>query len=91
MAYQSSWKGSNCHRRKVTRLKKRILVYAEVSPILHMCHMLGTEMVHFVHQMQYYITFEVRMVWSLVVQWQFTPGFHAIDSVARNSGLCGRL
>ena len=32
----------------------------EVSPILHMCHMLGTEMIHFVHQMQYYITFEVR-------------------------------
>ncbi|XP_044170945.1 gamma-tubulin complex component 3 homolog [Acropora millepora] len=31
----------------------------EVSPILHMCHMLGTEMIHFVHQMQYYITFEV--------------------------------
>ena len=25
-----------------------------------MCHMLGTEMIHFVHQMQYYITFEVR-------------------------------
>ena len=31
-----------------------------VSPILHMCHMLGTEMIHFVHQMQYYITFELR-------------------------------
>ena len=31
-----------------------------VFPILHMCHMLGTEMIHFVHQMQYYITFEVR-------------------------------
>ena len=31
-----------------------------VSPTLHMCHMLGTEMIHFVHQMQYYITFEVR-------------------------------
>ena len=32
----------------------------EVSPILHMCHMMGTEMIHFIHQMQYYITFEVR-------------------------------
>ena len=31
-----------------------------VSPILHMCHMLGTEMIRFVHQMQYYITFELR-------------------------------
>ena len=25
-----------------------------------MCHMLGTEMIHFIHQMQYYITFVVR-------------------------------
>ena len=25
-----------------------------------MCHVLGTEMLHFIHQMQYYITFEVR-------------------------------
>ena len=31
-----------------------------VFPILHMCHLLGTEMIHFVHQMQYYITFELR-------------------------------
>ena len=31
-----------------------------VSPILHMCHMLGIKMIHFVHQMQYYITFKVR-------------------------------
>ena len=31
-----------------------------VSPTLHMCHMLGTEMIHFIHQMQFYITFEVR-------------------------------
>jgi len=37
-----------------------VLTLAEVSPILHMCHMLGTEMIHFIHQMQYYITFEVR-------------------------------
>lgn len=33
---------------------------AEFSGVLHHCHILASEMVHFIHQMQYYITFEVR-------------------------------
>ena len=32
----------------------------ELSGVLHQCHILASEMVHFIHQMQYYITFEVR-------------------------------
>ncbi|KAK2118713.1 Gamma-tubulin complex component 3 [Saguinus oedipus] len=32
---------------------------AEFSGVLHQCHILASEMVHFIHQMQYYITFEV--------------------------------
>ncbi|XP_038049883.1 gamma-tubulin complex component 3 homolog [Patiria miniata] len=32
---------------------------AELAPILHQCHILTAEMVHFVNQMQYYINFEV--------------------------------
>lgn len=32
---------------------------AELSGVLHQCHVLASEMVHFIHQMQYYITFEV--------------------------------
>lgn len=31
----------------------------EFSGVLHQCHVLASEMVHFIHQMQYYITFEV--------------------------------
>ncbi|XP_060039852.1 gamma-tubulin complex component 3, partial [Erinaceus europaeus] len=31
----------------------------EFSGVLHQCHLLASEMVHFIHQMQYYITFEV--------------------------------
>ncbi|KAK3095374.1 hypothetical protein FSP39_013926 [Pinctada imbricata] len=31
----------------------------ELSSILHQCHMLGSEMVHFIQQVQYYINFEV--------------------------------
>lgn len=33
----------------------------ELSGVLHQCHVLAAEMVHFIHQMQYYITFEVRL------------------------------
>ncbi|GCB66303.1 hypothetical protein scyTo_0004942 [Scyliorhinus torazame] len=32
---------------------------ATLSGVFHQCHTLASEMVHFVHQMQYYITFEV--------------------------------
>lgn len=46
------WKQQMTNRRMLKSLP-------EVSPILHMCHMMGTEMIHFIHQMQYYITFEV--------------------------------
>lgn len=35
------------------------LSLAEFSGVLHQCHILASEMVHFIHQMQYYITFEV--------------------------------
>lgn len=38
---------------------KILMKMPEVVPILHQCHMLISEMVHFVQQMQYYITFEV--------------------------------
>nr|XP_045001326.1 gamma-tubulin complex component 3 isoform X2 [Jaculus jaculus] len=31
----------------------------EFSGVLHQCHILASEMVHFIHQMQYYVTFEV--------------------------------
>ncbi|XP_072034595.1 LOW QUALITY PROTEIN: gamma-tubulin complex component 3 homolog [Amphiura filiformis] len=31
----------------------------ELSPVLHQCHILAAQMIHFVQQMQYYINFEV--------------------------------
>lgn len=46
------WKGQMCN----AKLLKKI---PELSGVLHQCHFLASEMVHFVHQMQYYITFEV--------------------------------
>lgn len=35
--------------------------HSELSGVLHQCHVLAAEMVHFIHQMQYYITFEVGL------------------------------
>lgn len=46
------WKGQMCS----AKLLKTI---PELSSVLHQCHILASEMVHFIHQMQYYITFEV--------------------------------
>lgn len=41
------------------RLTRLFGLLAEFSGVLHHCHILASEMVHFIHQMQYYITFEV--------------------------------
>ncbi|XP_061841124.1 gamma-tubulin complex component 3 isoform X2 [Nerophis lumbriciformis] len=46
------WKGQMCSA-------KLLQTMPELSGVLHQCHILASEMVHFIHQMQYYITFEV--------------------------------
>uniref|UniRef100_A0A3P8UTE0 Tubulin gamma complex component 3 n=1 Tax=Cynoglossus semilaevis TaxID=244447 RepID=A0A3P8UTE0_CYNSE len=46
------WKGQMCNG-------KLLKTMPELSGVLHQCHILASEMVHFIHQMQYYITFEV--------------------------------
>uniref|UniRef100_A0A3Q3J3H9 Uncharacterized protein n=1 Tax=Monopterus albus TaxID=43700 RepID=A0A3Q3J3H9_MONAL len=46
------WKGQMCNAKLLKNMP-------ELSGVLHQCHILASEMVHFIHQMQYYITFEV--------------------------------
>ncbi|KAG9492247.1 hypothetical protein GDO78_000653 [Eleutherodactylus coqui] len=46
------WKGHMCNAKLLKSMP-------EFSGVLHQCHVLASEMVHFIHQMQYYITFEV--------------------------------
>ncbi|XP_055019000.1 gamma-tubulin complex component 3 [Boleophthalmus pectinirostris] len=46
------WKGHMCNA-------KLLKTMPELSGVLHQCHILASEMIHFIHQMQYYITFEV--------------------------------
>lgn len=36
--------------------------FLELSGILHQCHVLASEMVHFIQQVQYYINFEVTKI-----------------------------
>eukprot|EP00057_Strongylocentrotus_purpuratus_P005521 XP_003731157.2 PREDICTED: LOW QUALITY PROTEIN: gamma-tubulin complex component 3 [Strongylocentrotus purpuratus] len=38
---------------------KALRAVPELSPLLHLCHVIAAEMIHFVNQMQYYINFEV--------------------------------
>ncbi|XP_012712673.2 gamma-tubulin complex component 3 isoform X2 [Fundulus heteroclitus] len=62
------WKGQMCNA-------KLLKTMPELSGVLHQCHILASEMVHFIHQMQYYITFEVLEclwdeLWSKVQQAQ---------------------
>ena len=38
-----------------------VRVLRELAPVLHMANLLASEMIHFVHQMAYYITFEVSI------------------------------
>ena len=41
-----------------------VFTFTELSRIVHQCHVLGSEMVHFIQQTQYYISFEVSHVTS---------------------------
>ena len=69
----------------------------ELSGVLHQCHILASEMVHFIHQMQYYITFEVRPLTVLPLLWAvkhqrkvaITESLLClVNSMLRDSDLC---
>ena len=41
----------------------------ELGPVLHQCHVIAAEMVHFVQQVQYYINFELlECSWDELLQ-----------------------
>ena len=35
-------------------------LFIELGSVMHQCHVIASEMVHFIQQVQYYINFEVR-------------------------------
>ena len=46
-------------KKKTTKRKRTRFSFSELGPVLHQCHVIAAEMVHFVQQVQYYINFEV--------------------------------
>jgi gamma-tubulin complex component 3 len=45
------------------------MFFSELGPILKQVHLLTSEMVHFIHQMQYYILFEVlECSWDVLIK-----------------------
>ena len=45
---------------KLASLHKMTRQLKELSPVLHYANLVASEMIHFVHQLAYYITFEVE-------------------------------
>ena len=54
---------------KTVRLSYKILISVELGPVLHQSQLLISEMIHFVHQTQYYIMFEVtECAWDSLME-----------------------
>lgn len=59
------WRGKriewmlSCVWKKQAALHKMTKVVPELKAVLHLANLLASEMIHFIHQMAYYITFEV--------------------------------
>ncbi|XP_072294508.1 gamma-tubulin complex component 3 [Eucyclogobius newberryi] len=80
------WKGQMCNA-------KLLKTMPELSGVLHQCHILASEMVHFIHQMQYYITFEVLEcswdeLWNKVQQAQDLDHIIAAHEAFLDSVIC---
>jgi gamma-tubulin complex component 3 len=73
MLFNALWRGKrmeymlSCMWTKGTTLHKMARTLTEMSNVLQRAHLLSSEMVHFVHQLAYYTTFEVmECSWDLL-------------------------
>jgi gamma-tubulin complex component 3 len=67
-AKRMEWILSGMWKRQITSAKL-LRKLPELAPILQQAHLLTSEMVHFVHQMQYYILFEVlECSWDALIK-----------------------
>ena len=71
------------------------ILFPELADVLHTCNTLNSEMIHFINQMQYYITFEVSsslpasavsIVTTLVMLTVsiMTSFYYIIDKISKN-------
>ena len=62
MLFNTFWRVEwilSCSWKKLASLHKMARQLPELSPVLHLANLLANEMIHFIHQMAYYTTFEV--------------------------------
>ena len=65
MLFNTLWRAKrmewvlSCTWKKLASLHKMARQLKELSPVLHLANLVASEMIHFIHQMAYYTTFEV--------------------------------
>ena len=65
MLFNTLWRAKrmewvlSCTWKKLASLHKTARQIPELSPVLHLANLVASEMIHFIHQMAYYTTFEV--------------------------------
>ena len=65
MLFNTLWRAKrmewvlSCTWKKLASLHKMARQLPELSPVLHLANLVASEMIHFIHQMAYYTTFEV--------------------------------
>ena len=68
MLFNTLWRAKrmewvlSCTWKKLASLHKMARQLPELSPVLHLANLVASEMIHFIHQMAYYTTFEVRFL-----------------------------
>ncbi len=75
MLFNALWRAKriewmlSCVWKRQAALHKMGKTIPELKPLLHIANLLTSEMVHFIHQLAYYITFEVmECSWDVLIQ-----------------------
>ena len=74
MLFNALWRAKriewilSCVWKRQASLHKMARVVPEIKPLLHLANLLASEMIHFIHQLAYYITFEVmECSWDILM------------------------
>eukprot|EP00095_Tigriopus_kingsejongensis_P010994 maker-scaffold281_size224178-snap-gene-1.36 protein:Tk10994 transcript:maker-scaffold281_size224178-snap-gene-1.36-mRNA-1 annotation:"gamma-tubulin complex component 3" len=75
MLFNALWRAKriewllSCVWRNQACLHKMTRTVPELKPLLHIANLLASEMIHFIHQLAYYITFEVmECSWDILIK-----------------------
>ena len=68
-AKRLEWLLSGVWKNLASMHKMQSRMVPELSPPLHIANLLASEMIHFIHQLAYYITFEVmECSWDILIK-----------------------